>query len=240
MNFDYQGIHGYDVSLWNDDPRTAEQIDFNHMKSTGAQFVGVKAGQNAYTDPDFKYNWIESKKAGLVRFSYFFCGYEVKPKLQAQNYWDILQLDFNPEEMCFADYENGSWTDWYQLYIFLNEFQMLSGLPSDKVGIYTGYPYWTQHRPFSDMYLKFFAEHPLFLAWYTSDPAYVRVPLPWTEVLLWQDGTPVIDVGQESPKIDSDKFNGDQIKFKKHFGSSAPTPAFPSSVYIGEKTYEGV
>jgi len=243
MDFNYQGINGYDVSFWQDDNETPQQINFNKMKSSGATFCGVKVGQGTWSDPDFLYNWRESKKAGLVRFGYFFCDDSYHPKTQARKYWELLQYDFDENEMQFADYEVGSWTEWYQLYIFLTEFQMLSGLPDEKAGIYTGYPYWIAHSPTTPFYRDFFGRHPLFLAWYIDDPFYVRVPSTWKEALLWQCGTPRIDVGQESPTIDFDKFNGDQIKFKKYFGSSPdlqPTPIFPDSLFIEEKKYKGV
>jgi GH25 family lysozyme M1 (1,4-beta-N-acetylmuramidase) len=247
MNFNYQGIYGYDVSLWQDVNSTPQQIDFKKMKSSGATFCGVKVGQGFWSDPDFTYNWKNSKEAGLVRFGYWFCDENVKPKVQAQKYWELLQLDFDQDEMQWADYENGSW-DWYQLYIFMNEFQRLSGLPDYKMGIYTGTPYWTAHSPLSSFYREYFARHPLWLAWYTGSPAYVKVPVPFTEALLWQDGTPPsIGTGVESPTIDHDMFNGDTAKFKYYFGSSAvitppqpePIQKFPSSVFIDDKQYRG-
>lgn len=243
MDFNYQGIFGFDVSVWQDVNSTPQQIDFVKMKNSGARFCGVKVGQGTWNDPDFRYNWLKSKDAGLVRMGYWFCDANIKPEIQAQKYWELLQLDFDPNEMQWADYENRSWTDWYQLYTFMNEFQRLSGLPNEKMGVYTGYPYWMQHSPSSQFYKDYFAMHPLWLAWYTTSISFVKVPPPWKEVLLWQDGTPPIDVGQESPTIDHDMFNGDEIKFKKYFGGSQvitpPTPIFPSSVFIDAKEYKG-
>lgn len=244
MDFDYQGIYGYDVSTWQDLNSTPQRINFNKMKESGATFCGVKVGQGSWEDPDFRYNWRYSKEAGLIRFGYFFCDGDIHPKTQARKYWDTLKSDFDPNEMQWADYETGSWTEWYSLYVFMNEFQMLSGLEDEKLGVYTGYPYWIAHSPASKPFKDFFARYSLWLAWYTKSPASVTVPSPWTEVLLWQDSTPVIDVGQESPKIDHDMFNGGQLKFKKHFGSipvvKPPAPIFPSSVFIGDKQYRGV
>lgn len=243
MDFDYQDIYGYDVSLWQDDNRTPQKTNFNKMKQSGAIFCGVKVGQKNYPDPDFEYNWIQSKAANLVRFGYWFCDRYETPKVQAKKYWEILQLDFDSNEMQWADYEVGSWLDWQSLYIFMNEFQMLSGLPNDKFGVYTGYPYWIEHRPVEIYKRQWFANHPLWLAWYTEDYNDVRIPSEWKECLLWQDGTPVIDVGQESPKIDHNKFNGGKEKFERYFGKipsvvSPPTINFPSSIHIANNIYK--
>jgi hypothetical protein len=49
-----------DVSFYHDEQETLQGIDFVKMaKSAG--FVIVRAGQNPWSDPDFKYNWREAK-----------------------------------------------------------------------------------------------------------------------------------------------------------------------------------
>ena len=37
--FDFQGIHGPDVSFYQDAPTTPERIDFKKMRAAGADFV---------------------------------------------------------------------------------------------------------------------------------------------------------------------------------------------------------
>lgn len=238
MQFDYQDNEGYDVSKWQDDNATPIQIDFNYMKSTGAKFCGVKVGQLNYADPDFIYNWRECKKAGLLRFGYWFCDKYGSPLAQARKYWELLQVDFDPNEMQFADYEYGSWEDWGSLEIFMDEFQRLSGLSDEKFGIYTGYYHWLAHRPTNLEKRKKFGRHSLWEAWYTSDVSEVLYPTEFKEVLIWQDSVISEYVGQESIKIDHDKFNGGLSKLHYYMGAgNNAIQIFPANVYIGNQTY---
>jgi len=219
MEFDDQGIFGFDISRWQDNNETAYQTDFTKMVDYGASFVIIKAGQWYWEDEDFEYNWREAKAAGLAVASYWFADKNETGKEQANTYFKILERNGWNGEPCVVDYETGSWTDWNELYDFLVELQTLTKLPSEKIFIYTGYPYWTEHSPLSLASRQWFKQFPLWLAWYTSNPSYVRIPDPWTEVLLWQDGTPAIgiEVGVESKEIDHDKFNGNLDKFKLYF-----------------------
>ena len=246
MNFDYQGHEGYDVSLWNDDNKTPQQINFNTMRESGAKFVGVKAGQLNYRDPDFEYNWREAKKAGLIRLSYWFCDKDGDPILQARKWWEIIKPDFNPEETHWADYEYGAWDDWRQLKKLMVEFQTLSKLPDEKVGVYTGYPFWIQRRPFSIEERKWFARHPLWEAWYTESHLDVKIPSEWDECLIWQDAVLSEYVGQESIKIDHNKFNGSLEKLYAKLGKPSvvvtppppQTTKFPNSIIIDGRVYK--
>lgn len=220
---------GFDVSFYQDDDRTLQQIDFVKMKNYGASFIIIKAGQWYYPDPDFEYNWRESKKAGLPRSAYWFCSKNSTGREQAQKFWSLVKND-PAEGMYFADYETGSWTDWRQLKEFLQEFQRLSGLPSGKIGIYTGYYYWFANSPVSASDLAFFSQFPLWIAWYASNPELVKIPRPWTEFLIWQSGTPAIglQVGVESKEIDFNWFSGDDDKFRLFMGGEPNTVPPPS------------
>lgn len=242
MNFNDQGIYGFDLSLYQDNNRTTQQVDFRKMRDYGADFVVIKAGQWYYADPDFTYNWRESKGV-LPRSAYWFCDTRSRGKMQAQLFWKLVKDD-QPEGFLASDYETGSWTNWRELYNFLSELQQLSGYPSDRLPIYTGYPYWTANSPRTDGQLEWFAQFPLWLAWYTDKPSEVKVPRPWKEVFLWQDGTPPIgrEAGVESIEIDHNKFNGDREKFNRYFKQVFPVPPKKKSVELqinGMKVYSG-
>jgi GH25 family lysozyme M1 (1,4-beta-N-acetylmuramidase) len=228
MNFDDYGIIGFDVSFYQDNNETPEQINFNKMKSFGASFVIIKAGQGTFKDPDFDYNWRESKLAGLPRGAYWFLDHSISGTTQAQACWNLLKNDL-PEGIIFVDFEKdlqGNYPSWNEVYNFLVELMRLSGLPANKVGIYTGYFFWREHSPINVSQLNWFTQFPLWLAWYTDNVANVVVPAPWAECILWQDGTPVVGLqaGVESLEIDHNRFNGDTYKFKIIFGSSPVTP----------------
>ena len=228
MNFDYKGIMGFDISRWQDDPTTPVKNNFEKMKSYGASFCISKAGQYNFKDINFSDNWKGTKEGGLARGSYWFCDKRSSGKQQAQLYWSILQGNGYENEMCFADYESGAWDSWKELYNFIFEFQRISQLPFEKIGIYTAYYFWMEHMPFWSYQRDFFHQYPLWLAYYTNDVSFVKVPSPWKEsdVLIWQSGTPSIghEVGVESKEIDYNEFQGDENKFEKYFGKTIDIP----------------
>jgi lysozyme len=234
MQFTNKGIIGFDVSFYQDDNSTPQGIDFVKMRNYGTSFVIVKCGQNYYPDSDFRTNWENAKNAGIPRASYWFCDDSDTGVNQAAKYVQFLREMGDMGEMSFADFETGSWTDWRQLRFFIEEFQQRTGLSYDKIGVYTGW-YWNEHRPYSLTDLMWFSKYPLWLAWYTGDVTSVRLPIGWSECLIWQDGTPSIgkQVGVESLEVDHNIFNGDAVKFRKYFGAD------PVSVpQTGEKMYD--
>lgn len=220
MIFDDQGIIGFDVSFYQDNNYTPQQIDFVKMRNYGASFVVIKVGQKTYLDPDFGYNWSKAKEACIPRSAYWFCDDSLSGPEQARLFWEAVKND-PAEGMYFADFEGGSWTHWTQLYNFLAEFKTLSGLPSERIGIYTGHPYWVEFGPRTLAQKIWFSQFPLWIAWYTWNPDYVKIPDTWTECLLWQEGTPPIgyEVGVESREIDKNRFNGGIEKFKQYLGT---------------------
>lgn len=235
VNFDYAGIFGFDISKWQDDPTTPQKNNFQKMKDYGASFAISKAGQYNFQDISFSDNWKRSKENGLSRGSYWFCDSRSDGKSQAQKYWEILLKNGYDGEICFADYEGGAWNTWKELYNFIYEFQRISNIPSHKIGIYTGYYFWLENMPKADSERIFFKKFPLWLAYYTEDVTFVKVPKPWSEeeLILWQSGTPAIgeEAGVESREIDYNKFQGNSERFFKYFGKPeeiAPSPEIPS------------
>ncbi|HEY5956405.1 MAG TPA: phosphodiester glycosidase family protein, partial [Polyangiaceae bacterium] len=74
----------------------------------------------------------------------------------------------------------------------------------------------------------YLANKPLWEAWYTSNPAYVQVPAPWSALTLWQYGTPALgsQFGVQSGNIDMNWYNGSAAKFEATYppagGSTTP------------------
>lgn len=220
MNFANHNILGPDVSFYQDNDGSPQQIDFQRMKAAGARFVVIRAGQGNYIDTDFAYNWREAKAAGIPRGSYWFYDSRVGPQYQAEKWWSLIGND--PGELpCFLDLEEkygGDWSSWHNWYDFLAKFQSLSKLPDEKIGIYTGFYYWTEHAPVNVINLEWFRRFPLWLAWYGLQTD-AKVPPPWDSCLFWQYGTPPIGIayGVESIELDMNLFNGDEDKFKTLF-----------------------
>jgi len=233
MEFNDTGINGPDVSRWQRIPaqngQPAKEINFQLMASFGFRFVIIKAGQYNYADPGFYYNWEAAENAGIPRGSYWFEDFRISPKVQAQTYWNLLKNDVG-DGICAMDWESGSHRDLDSAYVFLNEFQQLSGLPDHKIAIYTGFPYWTNSYASSTQQREYFKKFILWEAWYPDDPenySIVKVPHPWgnNDCTFWQNGTPSIglQVGVQSKEIDHNKFNGDEEKFKLYFNSGVAT-----------------
>jgi GH25 family lysozyme M1 (1,4-beta-N-acetylmuramidase) len=232
-----RGIKGPDLSFYQGDPQDGLFIDFQKMKNwrdengSGINFVIIKAGQHWWKDPAFDYNWRAAKEAKIPRASYFFLDKDGDGKTQAQLYWDILKADPG-EGPLIVDFEWGSGEWEHHLEDFLVELTRLSGYPTERIWIYTGFFYWQDHGPQTQAQKDWFLRHPLWLAWYTDDPADVSVPYPWLMVTLWQKGTTDVwgpDLGVHSLELDWNEFNGDDALFRRYFiyEDETPTPAPP-------------
>lgn len=225
-----QSIIVPDISFWQDKNTTAQGVDFAKMKANGAKGVIIRGGQNAWVDEDFDRNWMEAKMVGLPRGTYWFLDPRKKPQDQA-DLW-ATKLGDKPELDLWADYEapdawGGAYRGYDGLYNFLE--RMKQNVPSAKLTIYTGYYYWLAHSPSTTASLNYFKQFPLCLAWYTTNPAYVKIPRPWTELLWWQwtssgNGTAY---GVESLEIDLNYFNGSGgtlQDYNTYFGLGGVTP----------------
>lgn len=220
-------IVGPDVSFYQDSNATPQKIDFTKMKSSGAEFVIIRAGQNLWADPDFKDYWRESKGI-LPRGSYFYYDNRIDPKKQAETYFGQFWTDFGELPM-FCDFEDatnvGPYKGWKHWYTFIERLKVL--VPNKEIGIYTAYYYWlenTSHVGISSASTEYFKQFPLWVANYgVTSPL---VPKPWTDWTFWQytdkgDGTLY---GVESKNIDMNYFNGDISKFNQRFGLSGNVP----------------
>lgn len=237
------------VVLWLDVSKWQGEIDFNMMVATG-EVAGLiaKCGQGTARDVQFVRTWSECKRVGIPRGSYWFYDSRIPPKVQAFWWWEWIKHD-KGELMHFADYEEnygGDWGGWVNFKIFLKEFQMLSGLPSALIGIYTSYYYWIAHSPTSATELAFFAQFLLWLAWYTTVPANVLIPRPWfiQTLVSWQYGTNGPDgqtprgryFGAKSEEIDESNYNGTQSQHNQQFGLGDTTPIPPGGTMYGIAT----
>ena len=99
-----RSIFGPDVSFYQDDPSTPQEINFDRMNLT-TDFVIVRAGQNLWVDSDFKNNWRRAKEAHLPRGSYWFYDSRAEPKEQAELWVNLLGGDMG-ELPLFLDLEN--------------------------------------------------------------------------------------------------------------------------------------
>jgi GH25 family lysozyme M1 (1,4-beta-N-acetylmuramidase)/uncharacterized protein YraI len=222
-------IIGPDVSFYQDDPGTPQEINFVRMNEA-TDFVIIRAGQNIWIDTDFKNNWRRAKEVALPRGSYWFYDSRTNPREQAELWFNALNGDLG-ELPLFLDLEEaygGSFTGWQHWKTFLDRFRALVG--QKEIGIYTAYHYWVNNAPINQPNeLEYFHRYPLWIANYGV--AQPLVPKPWAanEWLFWQftasgDG---LFYGVESLEIDLNYFNGDAEAFARRFGVAVPTDPIP-------------
>ena len=197
-------------------------IQWLMMLRAGVMGAIIKCGQGTSQDPQFENNW-SNAKGHVPRGTYWFYDSRIAPKQQAALWWGWIKDDPG-ELMHFADYEEsygGVYGGWQNFKVFLEEFKRLSN-GRVKIGIYTGHWYWIAHSPTNLADLQYFAQYPLWLAWYTNNPAVVIIPKPWNELILWQYGTippkPIYEYGVQSLELDSNNFNGDEETYRRYFG----------------------
>lgn len=212
-----------DVSFWQG------LIDFVAMKNAGMMGVIIRAGQNKWADTKFKINWLLAKAAGIPRGSYFFYDSRVTPKEQAELWASLIEGDTGELVHC-ADFEEsyrGSYGTKGHFKEFLIRFHELSGLPSHRIAIYTGF-YWWMLRIGDD---PFFRAYNLWIAGY-SPMNQVRIPAPWSaiDLLFWQDTSSGNGsaYGVSSKELDMNWYCCDYAAYKRRFPLiNMEPPLFP-------------
>jgi len=235
-----------DVSFWQDNNNTPEQIDFVKAQANGMRFVYVRAGQGTGgVDPDLMYNWEESKRAGLLRGAYHFLDYSRPIIPQVAGFLNLFRDD--PPELPFAlDFEYlkryGSFPshykalDWlhpgveyiqkqgYRPMIYTNWGTIkytLSPVPTWLLDIPLWVAHWLKKKPPFSMFRD---NNPI-----NREPNYN----PWWDWTFWQytDKGDGIANGMESKQLDMNYFNGsleELITFSDPTVST-PTPTTPAS-----------
>ena len=212
---------GIDVSSWQDDNSTPQQMNFAKSKAAGAEFVFIKSSQARWCDQDFIYNWQAAKDAGILRGAYHFLDWTKPAEQQADFFSGLLAKD--PGEIPpTLDYEYrtgvpSAGSARLECKAFLERVKANLNL---TCMIYTGPDYWKNYGS-ADAYWK---QYPLWIGNpYNAAP---WVPLPWKEWTFWQyswlgDG---LLFGAESKGLDMDWYNGDSAKLHAAFGGVTPVP----------------
>jgi lysozyme len=211
---------GIDISHWQDNNSTPQRVDFAKAKAAGAEFVFIKASQNAFPDEDFAHNWRAAKDAGLLRGAYHFYDYRFRADKQAEYLWSLIQDD--PGELPPVLDVEPYWSPvpgrlgWLSgINAFLGALDTLAGR---KCILYSNPATLLSLKPLPALLL----EHPLWVAHYG-----VNVPNPcgWGRWTFWQytDRLDGLAYGMESRQLDGDYFNGTLAELKAWAGG-APAP----------------
>jgi GH25 family lysozyme M1 (1,4-beta-N-acetylmuramidase) len=202
------------------------EIDYDVMQSkTDALFM--RSGQRNWIDTQFERNYLQCRQRRMIRGIYDFYDDTASPKTHVDRIVNQLGTDL-PEMEIYIDWERTYGGQFRGLPNVVATMQSLEDRLNVEAGLYTGY-YWfrANSNPITNAsqynYLKL---KPLWLAWYTNNPADVLIPAPWNKLTWWQYGTPIEDYGQQTFEIDKNFFNGTISEFYSRYGGS-PTPPQP-------------
>lgn len=215
---------GPDVSVWQDDNSTPQQIDFGKMVAAGADFVGIKVSQGTWVDPDYVYNWANAREHDLPRWGYHYLDWDKPAQEQAKVFASALKQD-PPELLPVLDYEKKSGAPEKARAIafakvFVEEAEQLLGT---ELGVYTSPGFWAGWGSTAG----FWGKRKLLIANYEVETP--SVPKPWENWTFWQhtshgDG---LHFGAESKNIDLNWYNGTRAEMAAEFGLpelSVPSP----------------
>lgn|SRR5574340_23194 len=228
---------GFDISKWQDNNSTAQQIDFVKAYNAGIRFAMIKSSQALYQDEDILFNWKTCKAAGILRSNYHFLDWVVDPVQQARFAWSLVKAD-PPEMPPMIDYEFWSVVPANsedKLWAWLQEMELLCGRPPM---IYTGAFFWESQANQDPKWQKY----PLVIASY-SDRTYMEANViaktPWDDWTFWQytskGNGPLY--GAESASIDLDYFNGSYADLLQFAGVTQPEPAQPACEELKNTVY---
>ena len=218
-----------------------EEIQYKIM-CLQTKAIIIRAGQNLWVDDQFERNYLEAKKCGMKVGVYWFYDGRISPSDQARLLVTIL-LGKKLELEVYIDWERnyGGGHEGLKNVVAMMELVENAGLDIKGVGLYTGYYFFRGNsNPVTNAsqyeYLK---RHPLWLAWYTLNPADVLIPAPWSKLTLWQWGTPVWDWGQATKEIDMNWFNGTKQEFESAYGETTGEPPMTDYVKLESNTSVG-
>jgi len=133
-------ILGTDISHWEDNPNTPQEINFIKMRDAGAKFCIFKASQAWYSDLVFRISWPDCKGI-LPRGAYHYLDWTKTGLSQAEFFCDTIKAD-PPDLPPIVDFEcrykvpaNANGDLW--------KFQTYGEAHTGRVPmIYTGPDYW--------------------------------------------------------------------------------------------------
>jgi len=208
---------GVDISHWEDNPLTPQEINFEVMKAAGANFVIFKATQAKYTDRVFQISWADAKGV-LPRGAYCYLDWTIPAIEQAIYFVNAIKDD--PGELppivdfeCRKNVPGGTTGELWNFITYVEEH--IGRTPM----IYTAPYYWFEFGNKNIGWKRF----PLWIANYQVVKPFV--PAPWTEWSFWQytstgDGH---KYGCEAAGIDLNWFNGGIEELNKLCGITSPT-----------------
>ena len=219
---------GVDISVWSDQNSTSQMFNPWKTRQRGGSFVGIKATQANWIDPDFIMNWSNCKGV-LYELPFHFLTWDVAPNRQAEVFWSVLEKNLHDGVLPLAvDFE------WWSvepnnafdiLYNFLEKMKTLAG-PTMPQAIYSAKYFWNQFGTTADYWKQYHL-------WICDITGVVEPVPPWMNNWTFHQYTFKLngpEWGAESLDLDGDYYNGTEADMVAEFhlgplkDSIIPTP----------------
>jgi len=217
---------GIDISAWQDNDNTPQQIDWQKAADKGTKFAFIRCCNGFTPDSDFEYNWREARRVGILRGAYIFHDYRVTPSGQAEFF--AARLKDDPGELPpVLDIEK-YWTPyptragWLSAISIMVETLKKAGHP--RVIFYSNPDIILNTlSPIPNELLAL----PLWIAHYGVNQPTAKAVAPWGSWTFWQYSStgPGLDYGMESKGLDMDWFNGNETELCQFAGVEGVPPA---------------
>lgn len=206
------------------------EIHYSIMR-TETDTIILRIGQNLWEDDQFRRNYTEAKQNGMRVGGYWFYDDRISPREQAERLVAICEGKTFELEI-YIDWETsygGEFKGLRNVVAMMELVEMairVNIFKAKGVGLYTGYYFFrgNSNSVANASQYAYLKSKPLWLAWYTTNPADVLIPAPWSDLTLWQFGTPAVNWGQETKEIDMNFFNGTRLEFELRYGEAGEIP----------------
>ncbi len=190
-------MSGIDVSHFQKD------INWQQVKRVGISFAFIKATEGiSVSDPCFKQNWHNARRASILRGAYHFFHSQVSADVQARFFLDKLEGDIG-ELPAVLDIEVLDETTTERAIAGAHRWLEIVHRELKSVPIiYTGSAFWRTTLRNSTQ----FSRYPLWIAHYTTGP-HPALPTAWQDWTFWQFSQQG-KVAGITTSVDLDVFNG--------------------------------
>jgi len=199
-------------------------IDFDKMAANTNEIV-IRMGQGNWNDTQWERNYTEARARGMKVGAYWFFDGRQSATTQANLIKSLMAGKYLDMEL-FIDWELNYGGRYEGLGEVVSLMQAVESVAD--VGLYTGYYYFIENSNAisNAAHYNYLKDKPLWIAWYTSNPANVKIPAPWTTYTYWQYGTPAVgkQYGCATIELDKNKFNGNAAAFVARYGGTLPPP----------------
>lgn len=197
-------VRGVDVSGYDVDTSWAT------VKNQGFEFAFIKATEGGtYVNPQFKKDWMETKRAGVIRGAYHFFRPARDAELQAEHFCRTVGLMDGFDLPPVLDWEvSDRMTVGAQISRALHWLQLVEKETKKIPMIYCSPGYFNSLKNPTE-----FARYPLWVANYGVQCPHV--PPPWHEWRVWQNGDNSRVPGINAKKADTNLFNGTMAQLKR-------------------------